>query len=182
MLKINILSLTEDPREFSALVPAQDLALDDEVRLAGPVRISGEIYRLGQKIFIRSRFEARVELICARCLAVFQAPLEAALDLMAMPAAALQPTSPHLPEREMQEEDVALMTYAGDQLDLTPEVRAALILALPMKPLCAEDCPGLCPECGLRLDAEGHCHCGQVKPQGPFAALDKLRESRPSEN
>jgi uncharacterized protein len=50
----------------------------------------------------------------------------------------------------------------GDLFDLEPAVRDALVLELPLAPLCADDCPGLCPECGVRLaDAEaGHGHPG----------------------
>jgi uncharacterized protein len=182
MFKINILSLTEDPREFSVIIPSQDLALDEDVHLAGPVKVSGEISRLGQKVFIRSRFETHVELTCARCLAIFQVPLQGPLELVALPAETLSAAGPQTPERELQEEDIAVMAYAGDQLDLTPEVRTALILALPMKPLCSDDCPGLCPACGRRLDASGHCDCGHSEPQGPFAVLDKLRPRPPSAN
>lgn len=47
----------------------------------------------------------------------------------------------------------------GDLLDLEPVVRDAVVLALPLAPLCAPDCPGLCVQCGARLaDEPGHVH------------------------
>ena len=48
----------------------------------------------------------------------------------------------------------------GDLIDLEPVLRDSVVLALPLSPLCREDCPGLCPDCGVRLaDAEpGHRH------------------------
>ncbi len=57
----------------------------------------------------------------------------------------------------------------GDLLDLEPALRDALVLELPLAPLCAEDCPGLCSECGIRLaDAgAGHAHADAVKDQAP---------------
>ncbi|MFC7547606.1 YceD family protein [Plantactinospora sp. GCM10030261] len=49
-----------------------------------------------------------------------------------------------------EEDEVGRMR--GDLIDLEPEVRDAVVLALPTNPLCREDCPGLCPDCGVHLD------------------------------
>jgi uncharacterized protein len=61
----------------------------------------------------------------------------------------------------------------GDFLDLEPALRDALVLELPLSPLCAVDCPGLCSECGIRLaDAEpDHWHEGDG---GVWAVLKDL--------
>ncbi len=57
------------------------------------------------------------------------------------------------------EEMAALPQLDGDLLDLEPVLRDAVVLALPLRPLCREDCPGLCAECGARLDSDpGHGH------------------------
>ena len=59
----------------------------------------------------------------------------------------------------------------GDLLDLEPALRDAVVLALPLRPLCREDCPGLCPQCGARLrDEPGHRH-ESVDPR--WAALGR---------
>ncbi|MBV9384182.1 MAG: DUF177 domain-containing protein [Streptosporangiaceae bacterium] len=63
----------------------------------------------------------------------------------------------------------------GDRLDLEPAFRDAVVLALPLSPLCREDCPGLCAECGARLADAGplHGHDGEVDPRwGPLRGLD----------
>jgi uncharacterized protein len=63
----------------------------------------------------------------------------------------------------------------GDLLDLEPQLRDAVVLALPFQPLCREDCPGLCPECGARLaDDPGHEHDAAVDPR--WAALQRLSQ------
>jgi uncharacterized protein len=61
----------------------------------------------------------------------------------------------------------------GDLIDLEPAVRDALVLALPTNPLCRDDCPGLCPDCGTPLDElpEGHTH-ERLDPR--WAALSRL--------
>jgi uncharacterized protein len=69
-----------------------------------------------------------------------------------------------------------------DLLDLEPALRDAVVLALPVNPLCREDCPGLCPECGVRWDElpAGHTH-EQIDPR--WAALSKLTgDQEPAES
>jgi len=75
-------------------------------------------------------------------------------------------------EHEEQDDDERHLD--GDLLDLEPALRDAVVLALPMSPLCREDCPGLCAECGAPLaDAgPGHQHDEAVDPR--WAALKQL--------
>jgi uncharacterized protein len=63
----------------------------------------------------------------------------------------------------------------GDQLDLEPLVRDAVLLELPLAPLCSEACQGLCPVCGINRN-EGSCECEQNQRDPRWAALDDLRE------
>jgi uncharacterized protein len=63
----------------------------------------------------------------------------------------------------------------GDLLDLEPLLRDAVVLALPFQPLCREDCPGLCIECGARLaDDPDHQHEEAIDPR--WATLQGLTE------
>lgn len=64
----------------------------------------------------------------------------------------------------------------GDLIDLEPLVRDATVLALPLSPLCRDDCPGLCPDCGVRLEEAGpdHRHDDVIDPR--WAALLDRRE------
>jgi DUF177 domain-containing protein len=69
--------------------------------------------------------------------------------------------------------DEELYPIMDDDLDLGPLVRDAVVLELPMAPLCRPDCAGLCPRCGANLN-EGACGC--VAPRDPrWANLDVLR-------
>ena len=78
---------------------------------------------------------------------------------------------------EQEEQDAEELYYLdGDLLDLEPAFRDAVVLALPMSPLCREDCPGLCAECGAPLADAGsdHRHDAAVDPR--WAALQQLTE------
>jgi uncharacterized protein len=80
----------------------------------------------------------------------------------------------HSATEETTEED-EVGRLQGDLLDLEPALRDAVVLALPSHPLCREDCPGLCPECGVPWDElpGGHSHT-QLDPR--WTALAKLAE------
>jgi uncharacterized protein len=173
MLIINILGLNELPIPVSGDLAPQDLDLaDEEMSLNGPVHVSLEVQRLGEKVHIRGTVAAQVKLACSRCLADFNLPLNLALDLVALPADGEGRPSHRVTENE-EEEDVSVMAYEHEQVNLLPEIRSAVILGVPMKPLCAEDCPGLCLECGERLDASHRPH-DEAAPEGPFSRLQKF--------
>jgi uncharacterized protein len=79
--------------------------------------------------------------------------------------------------RELYEDQAdGLETYPlhGDQLDLAPLVRDAVLLELPQVPLCAEACLGLCPNCGANRN-DGSCSCETDTTDPRWAALDVLR-------
>ena len=112
---------------------------------------------------------------CSRCLA----PLTSSVTV-GFQELYLYPESRHdkHDKHDDQEEQDAGELYHldGDLLDLDPAFRDAVVLALPMSPLCREDCPGLCAECGARLAETGpdHRHDAAVDPR--WAALQQLSE------
>jgi uncharacterized protein len=73
------------------------------------------------------------------------------------------------------DEELEVSTLQDDLVDLEPLLRDAVVLALPFQPLCTEDCPGLCAECGARLaDDPDHGHDAPVDPR--WTALNALTE------
>ncbi len=64
------------------------------------------------------------------------------------------------------DEELEVSMLQADLVDLEPLLRDAVVLALPFQPLCMDDCPGLCVECGARLaDDPGHAHDAPVDPR-----------------
>src|SRR5215468_4025280 len=101
---------------------------------------------------------------CARCLD----PVTSSTEV------SLQELYRYLPDPGEDEADDEERSLDGDWLDLEPAFRDAVVLALPLSPLCREDCPGLCAECGARLAEAGpdHGHGADTDPR--WAALRKL--------
>lgn len=70
-------------------------------------------------------------------------------------------------------EDADELVLEDDMIDLDPVLRDAVISAIPFQPLCTDDCPGLCPDCGARLaDEPDHTHGAKIDPR--WAALGGL--------
>jgi uncharacterized protein len=114
-------------------------------------------------ILVTGRVRADTVLSCARCLDEF--PSQVGLELCDLFAG---------PGHESSVEDEAYL-IRGTEIDLEPMLRDALTLALPLHPLCREECPGLCARCGRRLD-EGSCDCFEDETDPRWAELDALRE------
>jgi uncharacterized protein len=98
-----------------------------------------------------------VEGECGRCLAEFSDTVAVSIqELYAYPDSTSDETA--------EEDEISRLQ--GDFLDLEPALRDAVVLALPANPLCREDCPGLCPDCGVHWDelSPGHSH-DQVDPR-----------------
>lgn len=102
---------------------------------------------------------------CARCLD----PLTSTIEV------SFQELYRYLPDPGEDENDGEERFLDGELLDLEPAFRDAVVLALPLSPLCRDDCPGLCAECGARLADVGpeHGHGDKVDPRwGALAKLD----------
>ena len=108
-------------------------------------------------VLVSGTVSATVAGECVRCLEPVSRPL--VVDLQELYAYPGREPDGHFGRSEPDEEPEELPLLDGDLLDLEPAVRDAVVLALPFRPLCREDCAGLCPHCGVRLqDDPGHRH------------------------
>jgi uncharacterized protein len=116
---------------------------------------------------------------CARCLTPLTSSVTVGFQELYLYAEGRHDKHDKHDKYEEQEEQDAGEIYHldGDLLDLEPAFRDAVVLALPMSPLCREDCPGLCAECGVPLaDAgPGHRHDAAIDPR--WAALQQFGDT-----
>ena len=140
---------------FSRTFQPEEVAQEgDAYRIVAPVELDFEVHKDKEKFRLEGRARTELQLSCSRCLEPFRMPVNADFDLRFLPASEM----PTEDEREMQEEDVDSSYYRDDQIDLNELLREQFYLALPMKPLCASDCKGLCPQCGTNWNT-GSCTC-----------------------
>ena len=139
-------------------------------RFAGPIQIRLHLSRSGKVILMRSRVEAQVECICARCLTSFSRTLASEFKTL------LKPKPDFLPpeEVELSREDLETEFYEGEEIDVTPWVQDQILLTLPAKAICQEECRGLCPQCGQNLN-RGTCQCSGKVIDPRFESLKNFR-------
>lgn len=141
----------------------------DAYRIVAPVALEMEIHKDKERFRLAGGVRTELELPCSRCLEPFRMPVDSTFDLRYLPASEMAAEE----EREIQDEDVGISYYRDDRIDLNELLREQFYLALPMKPLCTEDCRGLCSQCGTNLNT-GACDCAPAWEDPRLAPLKSL--------
>ena len=126
----------------------------DLTRFRGARHPEVEVKKDAQKVRLVGRLTTTLGLNCGRCLEPYTIPIDTALDLLFLPVA----EQVRATDLEMSDADVGVSYYKDDQIDLGEIVREQFYLALPMKPVCRDDCAGLCPICGINRNRD-ECDC-----------------------
>ena len=148
---------------------------DDDYRVVVPVALSMDVEKAGGNVFrVTGHATTRLELECGRCLDPFDVPVDASFELRYVP----QLESDGEGEREVGEDDLTTAFYSEGSLDLIDMLREQFQLALPMKPLCAEACRGLCATCGANLNRT-ECGCAPTWEDPRLSPLKELLKVRP---
>ena len=146
---------------------------DEEYRVAAPVVLSMIVEKAGGDTFrVVGTIGTTLEMACSRCLEPFEVPVQAKFDLRYLP----QLLNAGEGEREIEEEDLTTAYHREGLLDVMELLREQFQLALPMKPLCSDDCKGLCVECGANLNRTT-CDCNPRWEDPRLAALKGLLKS-----
>jgi uncharacterized protein len=128
----------------------------------------------GTTIHVRGRLEGSLDTECSRCLERYPVPVGQELDLFYLPRAKGEPLEQE-EEVELSDHQVVVGYYDAERLDLGEVMREQIVLGLPLKPLCREDCRGRCPSCGQDRNTKP-CACPPAEePEDPrLAPLRKL--------
>lgn len=139
----------EDFKEYNALVPSESLDLAyEEAKFIKPLSCRVGLFRQGgDSIYITTDVDTTVLVECRRCINPLEVDIATTLDLLFSIGSAS-------PEPDVDDERY----YDGEILDISEDVRRALILEIPTWSLCSEACEGLCPECGADLNTT-ECAC-----------------------
>jgi len=171
--------LEDIPREGREVESEQDPGWLDErlareerklFRLLGPVRIHLKLFRSGRTVLVESRVRAEAEFSCDRCLDPFSSILSSAYKATLKP----KPQLSSGPEAELDRDDLETEFYEGDEIDLTPILQDQLLLTLPPKSVCREDCRGLCQRCGRNMN-RGTCQCADQEIDPRLEPLKKIQ-------
>jgi uncharacterized protein len=171
-MRVSIEQVREAPvewREVLVLTPEQ--IEGSHVVELGVVDCRGRLSAIEDGILIQGELSYDQTMTCNRCLEPVQTPVRESFDLLVVTPGEESAVALDL---ELEEADLDVVAVEGDELDTDPLVVEQIHLNVPMKPLCSEECKGLCPSCGSNLN-EGPCACpADVDPR--WAALASLRD------
>ena len=145
-----------------------------------PLRVALRAHFMGEDVYLDGALSGELDLECSRCVACYRHALHETFRLVLEPAGVRVPADPEGAKALARDglclkEEIEAGWYRGSELDLGAFLPEIVALALPVKPLCREDCAGLCPRCGADLNNDP-CECAEVPADSPFAALAALRK------
>jgi uncharacterized protein len=133
----------------------------------------------GRHVVVRGEFRTTVEIECARCLGSYRVPIQSPIEESFQIPGHIPDMAEEQEEEQIEDEESELL-FQENMLDLTELLRQNILLALPIKPICSDECKGLCPTCGRNLN-EGPCGCPQDTSGSAFAGLAFLLEETDEE-
>ncbi len=164
-------------------VHASQLAFDiAEIQFVSPVQGYVQLLRHSEdSIYVKAEVSAEIEIQCRRCLDPFNIGIAGLFEIQFTPA-----NNPEDLFTEEFEDDERY--YDGETFDISEDTRQALVIQIPVWPLCSEECSGLCADCGVNLNDE-NCVCVDAegfesntqRVNSPFAELPQLLASAKSE-
>ena len=136
--------------------------------------IQGDITAIREydNIRVTGRVSAPLALSCSRCLADYNSFVDTSFTIFFRKETGAAVSAED--ELELGEMDLMSSTYSGDEIDLTHEIEEQIVMEIPSKPLCDDDCKGLCHECGIDLNVSG-CSCSKESVRLAFSALKDFK-------
>lgn len=188
MLTVDIEDIGEEGLQLDGEADADVLALlseyldDDRVRLAGPVYYRFRVFPAHDLIEVDGGVETEITLTCGRCLVDYTAPLRETFSLTYAKELPRVEVEDDQDEIELSAEEMGIVLIEGESIDLTEPLLENVLVALPLQPLCRQDCKGLCPHCGADLNSKT-CNCEAPQFDTRFSALKNFKvDSADEEN
>lgn len=179
-MRLRVEEIKTKPIQVSAEEPVtgypalMGLSNSGECEFLAPVKIDLKAEREYDHLRVEGTVGTRVRLQCSRCLEQFEK------DIVSSSFTLFYNKRSGLPldnDSELKEEDLLTVPYDGDYIDFTTELEEQLIMEIPYKSLCKEECKGLCSNCGANLNY-GACGCGGEGTGFKFGALKDFKVNK----
>jgi len=175
---ITVLDLEREPILFDLAINAGAIDYGADVTQVSPLAVEGRADLVQENrgprdivedIRVQGRYSGEFEVGCARCLAPVRKTIQGSFDLLFRPQGVDQGSS----ERSISADETEIGYYQKSGLLLEDVLREQVLLSLPARTLCREDCKGLCPRCGRDLNTET-CDCDPAPADPRWSALSDL--------
>jgi uncharacterized protein len=162
VLRINISKLSEGTHHHSLAATAEEVGLDP--RFKKELQVEATLEKTSRQLYMRVEVKAGGVFTCDRCLEEFEQDVTSEYGVMFVSDQNAVP---------VDGDEVQVLAPDSTHVDLADDVRQFVLLDLPRKMLCREDCAGLCPTCGSNLN-QGKCECKQEESDSRWSELQKI--------
>jgi uncharacterized protein len=171
-MRIELEKLEGRKGEFAHVYQPEELnPIDERVQLTESAAVNGKIRLAGNEVFVNGHLDTRAQVECDRCLQLVQLPVNADFALEYISDSEYESSE----VVELTEEELSVSVFDGQAIDVDEIVKEQILLAVPTRMLCREDCRGICPECGADRNT-GECNCVTKEIDPRWAALKNLTE------
>lgn len=176
---ITVVDLQREPIEFDTSFPPGGVEFGGDAEQKGPLLAKGRAELLEEHrgphdvvedIRLRGSYAGHFQVPCARCLDIVDYPIEGEYDLIFRPIGVDSENTEH----SLGASETEIGYYNEGSLLLEDVLREQVLLSLPARTLCREDCKGLCPRCGANGNTDP-CSCEEAPADARWSALADLR-------
>ncbi len=169
-MRIDLENLEGGKSDFAHVYQPDELSpIDERVSLTGPANVNGRVRLSSGQVFVNGHIETRAQVECDRCLKPIELPVKTDFEVEYITGSAYASTG----VVELTEAEMTVSVFDGESLDVDEIVKEQILLAVPTRMLCREDCKGICPQCGIDRNT-GECNCVTNEIDPRWAALKDL--------
>jgi len=169
-MRVELENLEGGKGEFAHVYQPDELnPIDERVQLTEPAAVSGKVRVAGNEVFVSGHIDTRAQVECDRCLQPVELPVNTDFALEYISGADYESSA----AAELTEADMSVSVFDGEAIDIDEIVKEQILLTVPARTLCREDCKGICPECGIDRNT-GECSCVTDNTDPRWAALKNL--------
>ncbi|HET6976972.1 MAG TPA: DUF177 domain-containing protein [Pyrinomonadaceae bacterium] len=169
-MRIELENLEGGKGDFAHVYQPDDLnPVDERISLSGAATVSGKIRRAGNEVFVNGHVDTQARVECDRCLQPVEIPVNTDFALDYITGSEYEAGQ----VAELTEAEMSVAVFDGYAIDVDEIVKEQVLLTVPTRMLCREDCKGICPECGADRNT-GNCSCTTNDIDPRWAALKNL--------
>ena len=161
------LAFRKEAKNFNVL---QQMADQGECTFTEPIQIDLMIIAERDLFKLKGLITTTAQMPCSRCLVAYDLPIQHKFTLRFSNQI---PADLHINDDdqiELTADQIGLIYFEGEQIDLQEPIQEQVVLSLPFKPLCSDNCKGLCQRCGADLNVK-NCACDKERSNSPFSVL-----------
>ena len=165
-MKIQVGGLSEGVHRYQFRIPGAELHIGSEFH--DDVKVAATLEKTGTQFFLSASIETSGNFVCDRCVTEFSIPFDPSYRMFYVQEGA--------DSTQWDPADFQVVPSGLHVIDIAEDVRQTILLSVPLKLLCRDDCRGLCPHCGKNLNHES-CSCTDAIPDSRWEKLRSLHKN-----